>query len=614
MSGRWVSQRVHAMGAMKAEGITRALGRADLDRLTVLVREAAQNSWDAADEAHVGPVNFSVSLRRLDDDLARRWISHFGQATDMRGADVQATLTGSEPLIMFVSDRGTKGLGGPTRADVEVEESGVKDYVSFALNIGDPRDTPMGGGTYGFGKAVFFTASRARTIVVHTRCRIDGRIESRLIGIALGESHSVGGENLTGRHWWGVPADDDGETVQPLRDGDADGLAAELGFPGFEDAELGTTVAVIGPQLGDLEAEDDENPTVRRTPVEAAEWIAEAILWHLWPKMVPNAGGEPDMIFSVSVDDIDVPVPAPHEHRATRLMAELLSEVEAGSDRAKMLRCGNPRQDLGRLALKRTFEPPPFLSAVAAEAGLTEAVHHVCLLRGPRLVVEYRSGPTPTHENVWYAGVFKAIDELDQTFADAEPPTHDAWKPEQLEAPDKTFVNVALREITSEMRSFAAPQSPADDAAGPLVPLGAASKYFASLLGDVTGEGGSAPRPGTGGSGSRRQVRLVGDPVWQTVDGEELLVQTVEVSATRTVAVEPKLAVTVWGGRRESDPPAGARGPQCVGWRSPTGELIREAAMVFKRSDRGEWGLLIRPAPDTVTSVSIAVGAGEESE
>ena len=61
------------MGAIKAEGIMNQLGRPTVDRLTVLVREAAQNSWDAADRSQSGPVNFGLDLRRLPDDVAAEW-------------------------------------------------------------------------------------------------------------------------------------------------------------------------------------------------------------------------------------------------------------------------------------------------------------------------------------------------------------------------------------------------------------------------------------------------------------------------------------------------------------------------------------------------------------
>ena len=68
MNPSWVSQPVPRMGAIKAEGIMNQLGRPTVDRLTVLVREAAQNSWDAADRSQSGPVNFGLDLRRLPDD------------------------------------------------------------------------------------------------------------------------------------------------------------------------------------------------------------------------------------------------------------------------------------------------------------------------------------------------------------------------------------------------------------------------------------------------------------------------------------------------------------------------------------------------------------------
>jgi len=69
----WISQRVPALGAIKAEGIRNQLGRPELDRLTVLVREAAQNSWDARDDDQDGPVRFDLELRTLDADASRAW-------------------------------------------------------------------------------------------------------------------------------------------------------------------------------------------------------------------------------------------------------------------------------------------------------------------------------------------------------------------------------------------------------------------------------------------------------------------------------------------------------------------------------------------------------------
>ncbi|MFD0594037.1 hypothetical protein ACFQZ4_17425 [Catellatospora coxensis] len=56
----WLSQPYPPEGATAAEGIRNQLGRPELDHLTVLVREAAQNSWDA--RAGSGAVDFRIDL------------------------------------------------------------------------------------------------------------------------------------------------------------------------------------------------------------------------------------------------------------------------------------------------------------------------------------------------------------------------------------------------------------------------------------------------------------------------------------------------------------------------------------------------------------------------
>ena len=205
MTPRWCSQLVPPMGAINAEGIKNQLGRPSLDRFVLLVREAAQNSWDAADPGGDGPVRFAIDLRELDQQVGDAWrrllLSSAPAAEHLPLRDKLAA-----PLsILFVSDRGTVGLGGPTRADA-VREGERHNYVSFVLNVGEPRDVEFGGGTYGFGKAVFFLASTASTVLVYTHCRNgEDHVESRLVGCALGPSFESDGHAHTGRHWFGVP-------------------------------------------------------------------------------------------------------------------------------------------------------------------------------------------------------------------------------------------------------------------------------------------------------------------------------------------------------------------------------------------------------------------------
>src|SRR4051812_23845444 len=102
-------------GAIAAEGARKALGRPALDPLAVLVREAVQNSWDAKKESDPS-VAVRFETRELTSDQA-----DFLRRTAMKEKpqvdELKRLLTSKGPIrILTVSDYGTSGLGGPSRA------------------------------------------------------------------------------------------------------------------------------------------------------------------------------------------------------------------------------------------------------------------------------------------------------------------------------------------------------------------------------------------------------------------------------------------------------------------------------------------------------------------
>lgn len=591
----WISQRVPALGAIKAEGIRNQLGRPELDRLTVLVREAAQNSWDARDDDQDGPVRFDLELRTLDADASRAWADALAVgAPDSAHLPLLPALSERQLRVLFVSDRGTTGLGGPVRAD-QVTDDEDHDYVSFVLNVGDPRDTEHGGGTYGFGKAIFFLTSQASTILVYTRCRaVDGNPETRLVGCALGPSYVDGGSAYTGRHWFGVPCDD---AIEPLRGAAADELASRLGFPSFGPGDFGTTVAVIAPELDG------------RTVAEAGRRLALSVLWHLWPKMLAR-DGIPSMQFRVTADGESFDVPPPTEHPVLR---EFVRAFETLHDEGTTVTYGSGRRPVGLLNLRTAFSPVPEVDDVGREAGLGDGIHHTCLMRVPDLVVEYRGGPPLPDPRVWYAGVFKVLPECDEAFATAEPPTHDAWLPQLLAGDDKSVVRTTLRKIEEAMRAHATPATPEERAPEASDGLARMSRKLGGLLAPASAEGAGPVTGGGGGSSSRpRALRMDGAPRWELVDGRPLLVQPFEVTASHAVTAEAALRVRVWGaGGRETEPPPGAGEPELVGWRDEEGNRHPPGPLTIPASASRRWVALVHVPEDTACEIRVREGREE---
>lgn len=576
------------MGAIHAEGIKNQLGRPSLDRFVVLVREAAQNSWDARDESYDGSVLFALDLRTMDAQASKAWRhTLMAGAPDVDHLPLGTALT-DELAVLFISDRGTLGLGGPTRAD-HVSEFERHDYASFFLMVGEPRDVEFGGGTYGFGKAVYFLASKASTILVYTRCLdADGKPESRLLGAALGQGFEMNGRGFTGRHWFGLP-DESSDLVEPVVGDEADALAEELGFPLFDNNELGTSIAVVALDFDGLQSE------------ELTERLALSVLWHLWPKMI---GTTRPMRFRITRDGVPVEIEEPSSYPA---LSEFVAAYRELDEAGETITYGPGADPVGRINLRTTFAPPPGIDAVGLELGLGGGVHHCCLLRTPELVVEYRPGPSLPDDRIWYAGVFRTFPEQDATFAHAEPPTHDAWIPDQLEDRDRSLVRTTLRKIDERLKSHASPrgtEAPQGDPGG----LAGMSRLLGALLTPAPG-GAAGPRTGgTTGTTRRRASRLepVGDPEWTEVNGRNVLIQVFDVGSGGPVTVEADVDVRIWGGgEKRTESPLGARSPILIGWRDPDGRLLPAGPLLITTEETGLWEAIVDSPADTATRIRV---------
>ncbi|ALV50392.1 hypothetical protein ACWDMR_06350 [Streptomyces althioticus] len=649
MEVSWYSQPYPPEGASAAEGIRNQLGRPELDLLTILVRESAQNSWDARLPDSSTPVDYGIDMWTVGPAHAGAWrtLLPAGAPTNPDHFPLRTTLRHPVIRVLAVSDRGTRGLGGPTRANDAVGAD--RDFVSFIRNIGEPRDRALGGGTYGFGKGIFYLLSKSGSVLVHSRCRTsDGGYETRLIGCTLWKSYVAGerggDRRYTGRHWWG---DTSGDVVEPLVGTAADAVAQRLGLRPFGPRETGTTVVVIDPNLDEFEQ-----------PTNAAEYLAETIAWHLWPKMISTDGKPPAMRFSVTCDGVPYEVPDPRSTPPLHMFVKAY-EVMKG-EQGRDLACRNPKKHLGRLGLDKRIMPALERSRAKELLGIDDVVHHVCLMRPAELVVTYRPGPKPPSIHQGYAGVFRADESMDEVYAKAEPPTHDAWNSQSLERPESTYVHTTFTRIGEALNGLLSLNGNAGQGASS-VALGAASSYFSGLVGGAWGIGGATDysKPGstmtrssdvdddTGGRGRRTtkkskasggstvgggdgvdagaphgagdstprrrpRVQYVGEPYYEDHGENTLLVQEFRLPVAGPQRVRSDLAVTLPGtGGRETDPPLGASMPVLVGWQDASGHVHDGDPCVVEGSDT-LWRALVRPAPDTMTEIGIKVEAVKE--
>lgn len=625
----WWSQRFAPEGSAAAEGIAKQLGISSLDPLTVLVREAAQNSWDAKRD-DVDTLDFKISINRLGEKQTE-WRRHLLPGPDSRSAIRLEHGLHADAVMVVVSDRGTAGLGGPLRAGHRASGTERPNFVQFLRNVGEASDHELGGGTYGFGKGIFFRLSTVSAILVDTCTPGAGPEARRLMGAALGESwYDDGDLRYTGRHWWG---DDVDGIPDPLLGHAAADVAAALGLPGFADGRSGTDIVIIAADLGASWNDDEGLP---RSPDEAGSFIASSMLWNLWPKMIDGGHG-PLMRFAVEVDGSVIAVPSPDEVRQLRPFVQALRRVRAGNG-DQYTRTVTPRE-AGTLAVEllaaTTRQPDPLAAAASPIQG---TCHHVARMRTAELIVDYLPGPVHQDPLFGYAGVFKATQSADKYFAGAEPPTHDDWVEKGLTGTARGVVQGARRFILKQLNELTTPPATAGVDGG-AAGLGEVAFRLAGLIpGGIlatpdtgrsapaqpsprdddpriqpsrhhtpeTTAGTSQTRPTRGRAGA--SPRLSSDPILQIHEGTPYLVAKVTIPAVphaRDVDAEARIVLD--DGGVETDPPPGAPEPRILQWRHVDQALSVDGPALHIPEGYGpsDWWLFASWVPDAVVRIRV---------
>lgn len=577
---RRFSEPYNATGGLAAEGVINQLGRPDIEPLEVLVREAVQNCWDAK-RKDAGGVRVAIG-RQVLSDSALEFVRERVLVDPPPGLPLAEHLHGELETLYF-ADFGTDGLGGPTRADQAGER---RDFVDFVRNIGQPPDKDLGGGSFGYGKASFYIASAARTVVIDTLCRTDdGSFERRLIGCALGENFEADGRPHTGRHWWGSLIDG---VPEPVIGSDAEDVARHLGLPDrVGEAGLGTTVMVIAPGVApdtENDAEDDEDPTMA--------FIADALAWNFWPRMIDTRGGvRRTMEFQLTDCGKPVRIPDPRTHQRLRGFVEAMDRLreEPGEDDDLLLdraiESFRPAQHLGRLVLVKgvitTAEQPH--RAVPQGARLTaDSVHHVALMRNAELVVRYLPGASPVTGRIGYSGVFRCALDVDEAFRKAEPPTHDDWVYRSVpkDGHQRSFVKIALERIARHCREAAGyDASMAAVKIGTGVPLGEFADSLAALMPGFSGPGArrSAPiQPRT-----RRRRRGPGRTAVPQDMGDVWVEGSVS-DAVEARSLGPSDSATPDGGPVGAPSPRPPRAPQARATTDPRPTIAADGSAVIR--------------------------------
>lgn len=530
------SEPVAPTGNATADGLRRVMGAPTQDLLSVVVREAVQNSWDARLDSKGQPAEILIRDRVLTSQQANRLREWFGDRTppDALGKGLRDWLMGSSLRVLEIADFGTEGLSGPEHADEALKPGEAAHFVDFLRNVGKTHET-VGGGTYGFGKSSFYGLSSCNTILVDTVTRRDGQFIRRSMGSGLGSRYSaLSGDrtrNFTGRHWWG--GDLTASSIAPLRNETARRFATEIGLPPRTETATGTTVCILNPEL-------DEYGSSEELTVQ----IVRLLLANFWPKMVVRPGQEqPALIFRVFAGDTEKTVPAPETIAPFNLFAQALNAVRQERNdlpRAGEVRTGRPVEILGHIAMQagpRLARPEELLLAGdESGAGFPEELFrnqgtsHLAEMRSGELVVRYEQADRLPNQEWEWAGVFRTSSEekIERAFADSEPPTHDSWNSAALtDREHRRWLNSYHRTRNRLIREFVAPASPVRRSGDS---LGLAAEKLGSMLPGLGEKENTSSSAGSRERAPRRKGRFRQAEFvkYDSLDGEHVAVFQLE--------------------------------------------------------------------------------------
>ena len=442
----------------------------------LLARESIQNSVDAATKINGHP---TVVFRKID--IESNQLIEFGNHLLLPdGFESRHGLLGfaadnivdqlglgqdGNSQLLYVEDYGGHGLGGRMRTG-----SAANDHFrNLCLNVGvtdSSADRSYAGGSFGFGKTVYANNSNVNTVVFYSRFRPDESTEdisARLLVCSWLDSHAYGGQEFTGRAWYGKP-DCTGEPWA-LQDDEAHEMARLLGFiPRSEsDDQIGTSVLVLGSDV-----------SMSRLKGGIEKW------W--WPRL-----RDQDLTIELYENGARYGDPRPLAREDLRNFVdsyEIVSgrrepDFSEGETKETFRRTtGSPR--IGSWAAKSLATEESTRDSTDGSAGGSTSdeaslVNCMALMRSSRMVVQYLKVGRERDADIPIQGVYVADEEtINQILRMSEPPDHSDWQVNspRLNEADRGIVQSVLRRVRQRVQSWQARLRPAsDESGGRIAPL-----------------------------------------------------------------------------------------------------------------------------------------------
>lgn len=237
----------YSITSINGSGVLKSLQNDSLPELDLLVREAVQNSADAAlnrdgnssnvyfNTGTFVPANFNAELSDISGRLNELY------------PDPEAS-------FLEIRDMHTWGLVGPVdKAEIAGNDGDHGNYFKLVFENGQEQTNSsqgQAGGSWGYGKSVYYRVGIGMVLFYSRIETLDG-FESRLVASLV--EHSKTGKSILknvqkdsiGRAWWGLRPDRSTEQVYPVTDEDEiERMLDIFSVKPFKGSQTGTSIII----------------------------------------------------------------------------------------------------------------------------------------------------------------------------------------------------------------------------------------------------------------------------------------------------------------------------------------------------------------------------------
>ena len=234
-------------GSSYGSGSLKALQNDNLPEIDLLVREAIQNSSDASLRESGDSFGVSFNYKTFSPKQFNDLLSDVKDILNERYPE-------SEADYLEIRDYKTSGLTGSVRrAEVAQFPDDHGNYFKLVFDTGKEQtnsDDGMAGGSWGYGKSVYFRFGIG-LVLFYSQIKTDGGYGSRLIVALVEHENSENAilsgvrEDAIGRAWWGRWDAEDPTELLPITDvAEIKEILDVFGVEPFGLTETGTSIII----------------------------------------------------------------------------------------------------------------------------------------------------------------------------------------------------------------------------------------------------------------------------------------------------------------------------------------------------------------------------------